>query len=285
MSEDEAERAAQLVRVQYGLDKPLPEQFFVWIKGMVTEGKFGYSFNYRKDVGELLADRVPKTLLLALLCHLVSTVVGLSLGIYVATKKYGIADNISSVVAFIFTSIPRFSIALIILYVLVFTFKQPSIVGFFSPQYVNAPWSIERVGDMFRNIWPVIIIAGLGGVARNMRVMRANMLDVLGAQFVTTARSKGLKESLVMIRHAVPNAFHPIVAYQGTVLPYMMQGELEAAVVLGLPTMAPLFLAAILSQDIYVAGAFLLMYGVLIVLGNLIADIALVALDPRIRYS
>lgn len=285
MPEDEAERAAQLVRVRYGLDKPLPEQFFTWIKGMVTEGKFGYSFNYRKDVGELVADRLPKTLFLALLCHLVSTVVGLGLGIFVATRKYGIWDNMSSVVAFIFTSIPRFSIALIILYVLVFTFKQPSIVGFFSPQYVNAPWSLERVGDMFRNIWPVVIIAGLGGVARNMRVMRANLLDVLGAQFVTTARSKGLREGLVVVRHAVPNAFHPIVAYQGTVLPYMMQGELEAAIVLGLPTMAPLFVAALVSQDIYVSGAFLLIYAVLIVIGNLVSDILLVMLDPRIRYS
>jgi peptide/nickel transport system permease protein len=285
MSEDEAERASQMVRRQYGLDKSVPEQFVTWIGGMVTEGKFGYSFNYRKDVGELIADRLPKTLFLALACHIVSTVVGIGLGIYVATRKYGLADNVGSVLAFIFTSVPRFSIALIILYFLVFQFNQPSIVGFFSPQYVNAPWSIERVGDMFRNIWPVIVIAGLGGVARNMRVMRANLLDVLGAQFVTTARSKGLKESLVIFRHAVPNAFHPIVAYQGTVLPYMMQGELESAIVLGLPTMGPLFLAALVSQDIYVAGAFLLIYGVLIVLGNLISDILLVVLDPRIRYS
>jgi peptide/nickel transport system permease protein len=285
MSEDEAERASQMVRRQYGLDKSVPEQFVTWIGGMVTEGKFGYSFNYRKDVGELIADRLPKTLFLALACHIVSTVIGIGLGIYVATRKYGLADNVGSVLAFIFTSVPRFSIALIILYFLVFQFNQPSIVGFFSPQYVNAPWSIERVGDMFRNIWPVIVIAGLGGVARNMRVMRANLLDVLGAQFVTTARSKGLKESLVIFRHAVPNAFHPIVAYQGTVLPYMMQGELESAIVLGLPTMGPLFLAALVSQDIYVAGAFLLIYGVLIVLGNLISDILLVVLDPRIRYS
>jgi ABC-type dipeptide/oligopeptide/nickel transport systems, permease components len=216
---------------------------------------------------------------------LISTVVGISVGIFVATRKYSFADNVAAVVAFIFTSIPRFAIALVILYVLVFTFRQPSIQGFFSPEYVMAPWSLARVADMLKNIWPVLVIAGLGGVAYNMRVMRGNLLDVLGAQYVTTARSKGLKERQVMTRHAVPNALHPIVAYQGTVLPYMMQGELEAAIVLNLPTLGPLFYDSLVGQDIYIAGSLLLIYGVLIILGNLIADLSLAVLDPRIRYS
>ncbi len=285
MSEPDAEAAADIVRKRYDLDKPVIVQFGLWIKGMVTEGKFGYSFSYRRDVGELIAERLPKTLMLALLCHAISTIIGIGLGIFVAPRKYGFWDNLASVLAFIFTSVPRFSIAIIILYVLVFNFKQPSIVSFFSPQYVMAPWSIDRVIDMFKHIWPVLVIAGLGGVARNLRVMRGNLLDVLGAQYVTTARSKGLKENVVMMKHAVPNALHPIVAYQGTVLPYMMQGEMEAAIVLNLPTMGPLFYAALVQQDIYIAGGFLLMYGVLIVLGNLISDLFLAVLDPRIRYS
>jgi len=285
MTEEDAERQADNVRKQYGLDQPLPVQFFTWVKGIVTEGKFGYSFAYRRDVGELIAERLPKTLMLALMSHFISTVLGIGIGIYVATKKYSFIDNFSGIVAFILTSIPRFAIALIILFVLVFVLKQPSIQGFFSPQYVMAPWSLEKVGDMFKNIWPVLVIAGLGGVAYNMRVMRGNLLDVLGAQFITTARSKGLKESVVMTRHAVPNALHPIVAYQGTVLPYAMQGELEAAIILNLPTMGPLFYAALVGQDIYIAGSLLLIYGVLIVLGNLISDMFLAVLDPRIRYS
>jgi peptide/nickel transport system permease protein len=285
MSEADAERQAQNVRVEYGLDKPKAVQFFVWISNMVTKGEFGYSMAYRKDVGALIADRLPKTLLLALLCHLISTVIGVGLGIFVAPRKYGFWDNITAVLAFIFTSVPRFSIALIILYMIVFTFHQPSIVSFFSPEYVMAPWSWARVVDMFKHIWPVLIIAGLGGVARNLRVMRGNLLDVLGAQYVTTARSKGLRESVVMLKHAVPNALHTIVAYQGTVLPYMMQGELEAAIVLNLPTMGPLFYESLITQDIYVAGCFLLIYGILIVLGNLISDLLLAVLDPRIRYS
>lgn len=285
MSEPDAEKAADVVRKRYDLDKPVMIQFALWIKGMITEGKFGYSFAYRRDVGELIAERLPKTLLLALLCHALSTIIGVGAGIFVAPRKYGFWDNLAAVLAFIFTSLPRFSIAIIILYVLVFTFKQPSVVSFFSPQYVMAPWSWARVVDMFKHIWPVLVIAGLGGVARNMRVMRGNLLDVLGAQYVTTARSKGLKEGIVMLKHAVPNALHPIVAYQGTVLPYMMQGELEAAIVLNLPTMGPLFYDSLVTQDIYIAGAFLLMYGVLIVLGNLLSDIFLAVLDPRIRYS
>lgn len=282
---EEAQRAADIVREQYDLDKPVGEQFFLWVKGIVTEGKFGYSFAYRKDVGELIAERLPKTLIIAILAHLISTVVGVGLGIFLAPRKYGFWDNLGAVVAFLFTSVPRFTIAIIVLYVLVIELKQPSISNFFSTQYVNAPWSIEKVIDMLQHIWPVLVIAGLGGVARNMRVMRGNLLDVLGAQYVQTARAKGLRERVVLVKHAVPNALHTIVAYQGTVLPYMMQGELEVSIILGLPTMGPLFYDSLVNQDIYISGSLLLMYGFLILMGNLLADIFLSVLDPRIRYS
>jgi peptide/nickel transport system permease protein len=282
---EEAQRSAQIVRQQYGLDKPTTTQFFLWVRDMVTSGKFGYSFAYRKDVGLLIADRLPKTLMLALLCHAISTVVGVGLGIFVAPRKYGFWDNLWAILAFIFTSVPRFSIAIIIMYIVVIDLKLPSMSSFYSPQYVFAPWSLDKVVDMFKHIWPVLVIAGLGGVARNLRVMRANLLDVLGAQYVQTARSKGLRETIVILKHAVPNALHTIVAYQGTVLPYMIQGELEAAIVLGLPTMGPLFYESLVNQDIYVSGSLLLMYGAMILIGNLLADIFLAVLDPRIRYS
>lgn len=284
-SQEDAARAAKLLRQQYGLDQPVMTQFFNWMKGIITQGKFGYSFAYGKDVGQLIAERIPYTLLLALLCHLLSTVIGVGLGIFVATRKYGFWDNLTSILAFIFTSVPRFSLAIIILFILVFTFHQPSLLSFFSPQYVFAPWSWARVGDLFRHIWPALLIAGLGGVARNMRVMRGNLLDVLGAQYVQTARSKGLKENLVILKHAVPNALHTIVAYQGTALPYMFTGELEVAIILGYPTLAPLFYESLVNQDIYISGSLLLIYGGLLLLGNLLSDIFLAILDPRIRYS
>lgn len=285
MTEEDAEKSAQIIRRQYGLDQPLPIQFATWIRGIVFEGKFGFSVAYRKDVGELIAERLPKTLALALMCHALSTVLGLSLGVIVATRKYGFLDNVSGIIAFILQSVPRFALALIILYLLVFQLRWPSISGFFSPEYVIAPWSWGRVVDMFKNIWPILVIAGLGGVAGAMRVMRGNLLDVLGAQFVTTARAKGLKEALVMARHAVPNALHPIVAYQGTVLPYMLAGELEAAIVFNMPTLGPLLYDALVGQDIFIAGGLIVIYAFLLIVGNLISDIALAILDPRIRYT
>jgi len=284
VSREQAERAAENVRKQYGLDRPMAVQYYTWIRDIVTEGKFGYSLAYRKDVGELINERLPRTILVAVLAHAISTFVGVGVGIFVATRKYGFWDNFWAVLSFLFTSVPRFSIAIILLYVLVIKLDQPSISSFFSPKYVVAPWSLDRIVDMFRHIWPVVLIAGLGGVARNLRVMRGNLLDVLGAQYVQTARAKGLGETKVIVKHATPNALHTIVAYQGTVLPYMMQGELEAAIVLGLPTMGPLFYESLVNQDIYISGSLLLMYGALILVGNLLADLFLSALDPRIRY-
>lgn len=285
LTEDKAEEMTKLVRQQYGLDQPVYIQFFTWIKGIVTEGKFGFSFAYRRDAGEIILDRLPKTLMLALLAHFTSTAVGLVAGIYTAPRQYGWADNILSFIAFILTSIPRFFMALVIMYVLVFTFNQHHVTSFFSPEYAVADWSWAKLLDLIKHIWPVVLIAGLGGVARNMRVMRGNLLDVLNAQFVTTARAKGLEESKVMNRHAVPNALHPIIGYQGTVLPYMIQGELEAAIVMGIPTLGPVLVTALRSQDIYLSGGALLVTAALIVLGNLLADILLAVLDPRIRYS
>lgn len=285
MTEDQAEAMTQLVRAQYGLDQPAWRQFLTWVQGIVTEGKFGYSFAYRTDAGEIIMDRLPKTLMLALLAHLTSTIVGVAAGIYVAPRQYGAADNILSVIAFILTSLPRFFIALVIMYILVFTFDQSHLTSFFSPQYTVAPWSWGKFVDLLSHIWPVILIAGLGGVARNMRVMRGNLLDVLNAQYVTTARSKGLREATVLNGHAVPNALHPMIAYQGTVLPYMVQGELEAAIVMGLPTLGPILYQSLVTQDIYLSAGALLMLATLIVLGNLIADVMLAIFDPRIRYS
>ena len=284
-TQEDADRQAANMRKEYGLDQPTSTQFVLWVKGIVTQGKFGYSIAYGKDVGELIAERIPYTILIALMCHLISTLVGVFVGIFVATRKYGFWDNSSSVVSFILTSVPRFSMAILILYVLVFTFNQPSIVSLFSPEYVFAPWSLARFVDFMRHIWPFMLIAGFGGVARNLRVMRGNLLDVLGSQYVQTARSKGLRERTVILKHAVPNALHTIVAYQGTALPYILQGELEVAIILGMPTLAPLFYESLVNQDIYISGSLLLIYGALILIGNLLSDLFLAILDPRIRYT
>ncbi|MBU6348944.1 MAG: ABC transporter permease [Chloroflexi bacterium] len=285
MSRQEAEAAADQYRALYGLDKPIWEQYTIWIKGIVTEGKFGYSFAYKKDVGELIWERLPRTLLLALSAHFISTVFGLLIGIYAATHKYSLGDNLAAVLAFIGTSVPRFFMALVLVYLMVIEWNYPYIGRYTSPQYAFAPMSWEKFVDVLRYVWPVVLIAGLGGVARNMRVMRGNLLDNLNAQYVTTARSKGMREDAVVYKHAVPNALHPIIMYQGTVLPYMIQGELEAAIVLNIPTLAPMFYSSLAIQDIYVSGGFLMIYAILLVAGNLIADIVLALVDPRIRLG
>ena len=285
MTQQQAREAADRLRAQLGLDQPQAVQYLNWMKGIVTQGKFGYSFAYRRDVGELIGERLLYTLILAMAAHSISTFVGISIGIYVAQRKYSFSDNAASVLAFVLASIPRFWIALVIAYMMVFVFGQHHITSFFSPEYALAPWSVAKVGNFIQHVWPVVFIAGLGGVARNMRVMRGNLLDVLTAQYVTTARSKGLEEGKVIRKHAVPNALHPIIAYQGTVLPYMFQGEMEVAIVLGIPTLGPLFYESLVSQDIYISGGLLFIYAALIVLGNLISDVSLALFDPRIRYN
>ncbi len=286
MSPEEARIAGDKVRERYGLDGPLYERYLNWVEGIVTEGDFGPAMAYGgKGVSELIWERLPRTLLLALLAHLISSVIGIGLGIYVAPRQYSLSDNMAATVAFFLTSVPRFALALIIAYWLVFGLGQSHVSAFFSPQYVLAPWSMAKFWDFIKHIWPVVFIAGLGGVAANMRIMRGNLLDVLNAQYVTTARSKGLRESKVLNKHAVPNALHPMIMYQGTVLPYMLQGELEVAIVLSIPTLSPLFYQSIINQDIFITGSLLLIYSILLIIGNLIADIALSILDPRIRYN
>jgi peptide/nickel transport system permease protein len=284
MSVDDAKKLADQFRERYGLGKPLPVQYFIWVKDIVLHGDFGYSFVYKADVGTLIKERLPRTILLALTAHLISSVLGILLGIYVAPRQYSTADNVGAFTAFALTSIPRFSLTLMIMYVLVFVFGQKHVSSFFSPEYVMAAWSWGKFVNLLQHVWPVILIAGLGGIALNMRYMRANLLDVLNAQYVQTARSKGLTERKVIMKHAVPNALHPIIMYQGMVLPYMIQGEMEAAIVLSIPTLGPMFRDSLVNQDIYVSGSFLLIYGILLVIGNLLADIGLSILDPRIRY-
>lgn len=286
MSAAEAEVAGDKVRERYGLDGSFFERYFSWMKGILTEGDFGPAMAYGgKSVSELIGERLPRTLLLALLAHAISSFVGIILGIFVAPRQYSLSDNVAAFLSFLFTSVPRFALALIVAYWLVFGLGQQHVSSFYSPQYALAPWSIDKLIDFIKHIWPVVLIAGLGGVAFNMRIMRGNLLDTLNAQYVTTARSKGLTENKVIYKHAVPNALHPIIMYQGMILPYMLQGELEVTIVLSIPTLGPLFYSSLINQDIFITGSLLLIYSVLLVVGNLIADIALSILDPRIRYD
>ena len=285
LSETDAQRVADQYRDQYGLDDPMPVQYFNWIKGIVTEADFGYSFQYNKPVSELLGERFPRTLGIALVCHILATLLGAGLGIYAASNQYKLGDQVSTILAFIGMTIPRFILALIMLYWLVFIMDVSTFGNLYSAEYAFAPWSWGKFMNLAYHIWPVIFIAVFGGMAYNLRVMRGNLLDVMNCQYIETARAKGLPRRTVIMKHAVPNALHPLVMYQGMALPYMIQGELEVAIIFAIPTIGPLIVESMNTMDIYVTGSCLLLISFVMVIGNILADVLLAALDPRVRLG
>jgi peptide/nickel transport system permease protein len=281
----EAQRVAEAVREQYGLDKPLVVQYANWVTGIVTRFDFGHSFFYNRPVGDVIADRLPPTILLALTCHLLASLIGIGLGIIAATRQYSWVDTALSFISFIGMTVPRFLLAIIILYILAFRLNSQNFGTFFSPQFGGAPWSWGKFVDLVQHVWPVVFIATFGGLAFNMRVMRANLLDTLNAQYVETARAKGLGEGAVVMKHAVPNALHPLVAYQGVVLPYMLTGEIEVAIVFSLATVGPAIVGSMSAGDVYVTASFMLVLAATLLIGNIISDLLLGVLDPRIRVG
>jgi peptide/nickel transport system permease protein len=282
---DQAEIQAQAYRVANGLDQPILVQYFNWIWGIITRFDFGHSYFYNKDVGIVVADRLPPTIILALVCHILASLLGIGLGIVAATRQYSWADTLLGVVSFLGMTIPRFLLAIIILYVLVFRLNVSEVGMFFSAKYGGQPWSWDKFVNLVQHVWPVVFIATFGGLAYNMRVMRGNLLDVLNAQYIETARAKGVPESGVILRHAVPNALHPLLAYQGVALPYMLTGEIETAIVFGLATVGPAIVGSMGVGDVYVTATFMLVLATTLIVGNIIADLLLVALDPRIRLG
>jgi peptide/nickel transport system permease protein len=283
--EDKAQAQADAYRVAHGLNAPLPLQYVNWITGIVTRFDFGQSLYYNRPVGDVVAERMSRTILLALTCHILASVIGITLGIVAATRQYSWVDTLFGMVSFLGMTIPRFLLAIIIIYILAFRLNVQEIGSFFSAKYGGAPWSWDKFTDLVRHVWPVVFIATFGGLAYNMRVMRANLLDVLNAQYVETARAKGLSPSAVVLRHAVPNALHPLVAYQGVVLPYMLTGEIEAAIVFGLPTVGPAIVGSLSVGDVWVTATFMLVIATTLLVGNIISDVLLALLDPRIRLG
>lgn len=282
---EQAEIQANLYREANGLNDPMIIQYFRWITGIVTRFDFGHSFYYNKEVGQVVAERLPATIALALVCHLLASGLGIGLGILAATRQYSWIDTGLGIMSFLGMTIPRFLLAIIILYFLVFRLNVSEVGMFFSARYGGAPWSWDKFVNLLTHIWPVIFIATFGGLAYNMRVMRANLLDVLNAQYVETARAKGLPEGAVIMKHAVPNALHPLIAYQGVALPYMLTGEIEVAIVFGLATVGPAIVGSMGVGDVYVTATFMLVLAATLIVGNIISDMLLVALDPRVRLG
>ena len=284
-SSRDAEAQADAYREAHGLKDPIALQYLHWVTGIVTRGDFGESLFENKPVAAVVAERLPPTLMLALTCHILASLLGIGLGIIAATNQYSWMDTLLSGLAFMGTTVPRFLMAIVIVYILAFRLNIQEHGSFYSAYYGGQPMSLAKFGDLLWHVWPVIFIATFAGLAYNMRVMRGNLLDTLNAQYVETARAKGMPESQVILRHAVPNALHPLVMYQGVVLPYMLTGEIETAIVFGLPTVGPAIVTAMKNGDVYVAASFMLILAATLIVGNIIADLLLAALDPRVRLS
>ena len=287
-----ATRAAEEYREKYGLNDPLVVQYLRWIAGILLEGDFGYSYFYNKPVAEVVGERLGPTIAIALTCHFLATLFGITFGVLAATRQYSWVDTVLSFVAFLGMTIPRFLLALIILYILAFKLNVQELGSFYSSRYGGQPWwtgflqfNFAKLWNLVQHVWPVIAIATFGGLAYNMRVMRANLLDTLNAQYVETARAKGLGEGAVILRHAVPNALHPLVAYQGVILPYMLTGEIEVAIIFALATVGPAIVGSMSIGDVYVTATLLLVLGATLIVGNIISDLLLAWLDPRVRLG
>lgn len=285
LSYEQALILKEQIRERLGLNLPLVEQYFYWIKGMVLQGDFGTSFVYNKPVLDLLSERFWRTLAIAATCHLLATLIGVGLGIVGAVYQHRWGDRVASTIAFLGMTIPRFFMALIILYWLAFIVGYQHIGAINSREFIFAPMSVDKLWDTLKHVWPIIFVAAFGGLAYNMRVMRGNLLDVLRQPYIEAARAKGLPGHTVVLRHAVPNALHPLVMYQGVAMPYMLSGELEVAIVLGVPTIGPLMLDSLYRSDVWVTSTIFLWLAAVLVAANLVADIVLGLLDPRIRQA
>jgi peptide/nickel transport system permease protein len=268
---------------RYGVNDPVYVKFWKWISGFVR-GDFGRSFQYEVPVADLLWARLPFTIVVSVLTLVVSWVIAILVGVYSATHRNTLPDYAIALLQFIGLSVPSFLLALVLM-----VFAQQAlgldVGGLFSSEYRDAPWDLDKFVNLLEHLWIPLIVIGASGTAWLSRVMRGNLLDVLNMQYVQTARAKGLKEPRVIWKHAVRNALHPLVMVFGMSLPGIISGQTVVSIVLNLPTAGPLFVNALLQQDMYLAGSFLMFLAFLLILGNLLADILLAWLDPRIQFE
>jgi peptide/nickel transport system permease protein len=279
----DVQRAADL-RAQFGLDQPMLVQYVKWIWGIVTRGDFGLSFEWQQPVSALIWERMAMTLLVTLSTLIMTWAIALPIGVYSAVKQYSIADYVFTFIGFIGLAVPSFLVALVLMYVAVTVFGQ-DVGGLFSEQYARAPWSLAKVADLLSHLWLPVIILALSGTASLIRIMRANMLDELPRAYVTTARAKGLSEFHLTVKYPVRVAINPLISSIGWLLPNLISGALVVGVVLNLPIAGPMLLQSLLSQDMYLAGAFILLMCGLTLFGMLLSDILLALIDPRIRLE
>lgn len=274
---------AAAMRQEYGLDRPAIVQYALWM-GRVLGGNFGVSMVWRRPVTEVIGDRLWLTMLVSVSALFLTWIIALPIGIYSAMRQYSVADYIFTTIGFIGLAIPNFLLALILMY-LGFRYLGLNVGGLFSAEYLQAPWSLARVWDLMKHLPLPAAVLALAGTAQLIRIMRANLLDELRKPYVVTARAKGLTERRAVLKYPVRAALNPFASSIAYLFPYLVSGSIIVSLVLGLPTVGPLLLQALVAQDMFLAGAIVLLLGVMTVVGTLISDILLMWIDPRIRLG
>lgn len=274
---------AEALRRQYGLDQPFYVQYFKWISNALS-GDLGTSFEMSKPVTEIIESRIGLSLLVETLAIVVMWAVAIPIGIYSAVRQYSVGDMFATIFGFIGLAVPNFLLALLLMYITYLTLGSP-VTGLFSDEYSAQPWSLAKIWDFLGHVWVPVLVIATGGAAAVIRTLRANLLDELNKPYVVTARAKGMKESKLILRYPVRVAMTPLIATVGWVLPTVISSSIVTSIVLNLPTLSPILLRSLLTQDMHLAGALIMFMGILTLVGTLISDLLLVWIDPRIRHG
>jgi peptide/nickel transport system permease protein len=281
--EDINSERIQFLREQYGLDKPFLVQYATWLWGFV-QGDLGFSFEYERPVSDVVGERIWLTILVATSTIIFTYIVAFPIGIYTAVRQYSVGDYVASTIGYLGLATPNFLLALVLLY-LGNVYFGTSIGGLMAPEYLDQPWTWDKVESVLAHIWVPIIVIGTAGTAELIRLLRANMLDELQKQYVVTARAKGLPAWRIVAKYPLRLALNPFVAGIGNLLPQVISGGAIVAFVLDLNTTGPMLINALQSQDMFLAGSFLMVMAILVVIGVFVSDICLALLDPRIRLT
>ncbi len=273
----------EFLRRQYGLDLPLYQQYFVWVTGL-AQGDLGYSFEYSLPVTEVVGDRLYLSMLLNFATVIFIYLVAFPIGVYSATHQYSWGDHGLTFIGLLGLATPNFLLALILLYVANIAFGT-SIGGLMDPEYIDQPWSWDKMVSVLEHLWVPVMVIGTSGTAGMIRRLRANLLDEMQKQYVTTGRAKGLSEGRLLVKYPLRMALNPFIADIGSLLPQVVSGSVIVSAVMSLPTTGPMLLSALQSQDMYLAGSFLMFLALLTVIGMFVSDLLLAVLDPRIRLE
>src|SRR6266852_283710 len=271
------------LKAQYGFDQPLWVQYLYWVGGLL-HGDMGFSFLYDLPVNKVVGDRLLLTFIVSFTTIVFTYIVAFPIGVYSATHQYSMSDYLLTFLGFLGLATPSFLLALVLIY-LAHVYIGISVGGLMDPIYLDKPWTWAKALSVFAYLWIPVIVIGTAGTASMIRRLRANLLDELQKQYVVTARAKGLHPMKVLFKYPLRMALNPFISDIGSLLPHVISGAAVVSIVLSLPTTGPMLLEALRSQDMYLAGSFLMFLAALTVIGMFISDLALAALDPRIRLS